>query len=207
MPHPSLLLGADGGGTKTLGILADAHGAELSRVQVSASNPNVVGVDGAAGTLADLILACCKQAGCSPADVATAVFGLAGAGNASVQQRLTEALRDLLQKQGIRMPAVRFETDARIALEGAFGGGPGVIVIAGTGSSVLGKSPDGSVRLVGGWGRVLGDEGSGHFVGLEALKVLVRMLDGRMSPGRLASILESRFGLGSRERVVNAVDQ
>lgn len=207
MSHPSYILGADGGGTKTLGVLSDVRGTELARVQVGATNPNVVGVETAAATLVELLLSCCKQAGRLPTELASMVFGLAGAGNANVQQRLKTALRDALQKQDIPMPPVEFVTDARIALEGAFNGGPGIIVIAGTGSAVLGKSPDGAVRLVGGWGRVFGDEGSGYFVGLEALKLLARMFDGRMESGPLRDVLGTRFNLNSRERVVSAVYQ
>jgi N-acetylglucosamine kinase-like BadF-type ATPase len=207
MSHPSFILGADGGGTKTLGVLADDRGTELARVQAGATNPNVVGVETAAATLVELMLSSCKQAGCLPTALKSMVFGLAGAGNTNVQQRLRIALRDALLKRDVPMPPVEFVTDARIALEGAFNGGPGIIVIAGTGSAVLGKSPDRTVRLVGGWGRVLGDEGSGYFVGLEALKLLARMFDGRMESGPLRGLLETRFTLNSRERVVSAVYQ
>jgi len=207
MSSSSLVIGADGGGSKTLGILADVSGTEVARCHVGASNPNVVGVQAAADNLTELIFSCCKEAGRSPGELLAAVFGLAGAGNATVKGRLLGALKEALQKRGLTMPRVQIESDARIALEGAFGGGPGIIVIAGTGSSVLGKSPEGVITLVGGWGRVLGDEGGGYYVGLEALKALTAMLDGRVPNCPMRALLESRFGLGSRERVVNAVYQ
>jgi N-acetylglucosamine kinase-like BadF-type ATPase len=207
MGDTHLLLGADGGGTKTLGILAGGDGRELARCQVGASNPNVVGVETAAAHLADLLTSCCDRAGREPADVGAAVFGLAGAGNAAVQKRLTSALEKVLQDRDIPMPKVRFETDARIALEGAFRGGPGIIVIAGTGSAILGKSPDGTITLVGGWGRTIGDEGSGYSVGLEAIRAVARRIDGRDGPSSLQTILAEEFGLTSRERLVNAVYQ
>ena len=190
-----------------MGVLADPSGRELARCQVGASNPNVVGVETAAAHLADLLVSCCDRAGRAPADVGAAVFGLAGAGNVSVQKRLTAALEKVLQDRDIPMPKVRFETDARIALEGAFGGGAGIIVIAGTGSSVLGKSPDGGITLIGGWGRTIGDEGSGYYVGLEAVRAAARAFDGRERPGSLQTILAEQFGLTSRERLVNAVYQ
>jgi N-acetylglucosamine kinase-like BadF-type ATPase len=207
MSESSLILGADGGGSKTLGILADVDGTEVARCYVGASNPNVVGVKEAADNLAELLLACCNEAGRSPEELSAAVFGLAGAGNATIKARLLGALETVLQKRGLKMPRTQIESDARIALEGAFGGGPGIIVIAGTGSSVLGKSSEGVITLVGGWGRLLGDEGSGYFVGREALKALATMLDGRAKTSPLRSLLENRFGLGSREGVVNAVYQ
>lgn len=204
---PSLLFGADGGGTKTHGVLARTDGREVARSQVGATNPNVVGVDTAATHLADLLISCCDLAGRAPVDVGAAVFGLAGAGTAIIQKRLTIALEKVLQDRDIQMPKVRFETDARIALEGAFRGGPGIIVISGTGSSVLGKSPDGTITLVGGWGRTIGDEGSGYYVGLEAVRAVARAIDGRDTTGSLHSILAEEFGLTSRERLVNSVYQ
>jgi N-acetylglucosamine kinase-like BadF-type ATPase len=206
MSAQPLLLGADGGGTKTLGILSSGDGRELAQCQVGPSNPNVVGVETAAAHLADLLSSCCERAGRPPAEVGAAVFGLAGAGNSAVQERLSEALTKVLQDRRLPVPKFRFETDARIALEGAFRGGPGIIVIAGTGSAVLGKLPDGAVRLVGGWGRTIGDEGSGYYVGLEAVRAVARTIDGRDAPGSLQRVL-AESGLTSRERLVNAVYQ
>ncbi len=207
MGETSLLLGADGGGTKTLGLLAGPDGRELARGQVGPTNPNVVGVETAATHLADLLVSCCDLAGERPERIGAAVFGLAGAGNAVVQKRLSQAFERILQDRDIPLPKVLFETDARIALEGAFRGGPGIIVIAGTGSSVLGKSPAGTITLVGGWGRTIGDEGSGYYVGLEAIRAVARALDGRDVQGSLQSILAEEFGLTSRERLVNSVYQ
>lgn len=207
MVDTPLLFGADGGGTKTLGVLAAADGCELARSQVGATNPNVIGVETAATHLADLLISCCDLAGQAPVSVGAGVFGLAGAGNAVIQKRLTQAFERVMRDRDLPMPKVQFETDARIALEGAFRGGPGIIVIAGTGSSVLGKSPDGTITLVGGWGRTIGDEGSGYFVGLEAIRAVARALDGRETPGSLQSILAEEFGLTSRERLVNSIYQ
>jgi N-acetylglucosamine kinase-like BadF-type ATPase len=207
MAGTPLLFGADGGGTKTLGVLAATDGRELARSQVGATNPNVIGIDTAATHLADLLISCCDLAGQAPVAVGAGVFGLAGAGNPVIQKRLTQAFERVMRDRDLPMPKVQFETDARIALEGAFQGGPGIIVIAGTGSSVLGKSPDGTIRLVGGWGRTVGDEGSGYYVGLEAVRAAARALDGRETPGFLQSILAEEFGLTSRERLVNSVYQ
>jgi N-acetylglucosamine kinase-like BadF-type ATPase len=67
--------------------------------------------------------------------------------------------------------------DEQIALDGAFHGGPGVLVIAGTGSNVTGRCADGTTVGVGGWGPVLGDEGSGTWIGLEAIRASLRARD------------------------------
>jgi N-acetylglucosamine kinase-like BadF-type ATPase len=102
-------------------------------------------------------------------------------------------------------PPVQVVTDVRIALEGAFGGGPGITVIAGTGSSIMCKTAQGDVELIGGWGRVLGDEGSGYFIGLEALKAVARDYDGISSAEALRNALSGRFGLDSRYHIIEAV--
>jgi glucosamine kinase len=207
MSNTLCYLGADGGGTKTLGVLASEDGRELARVRVGATNPNVVGVEGAASHLAELLLACCAAAGIAPEQIRGAAFGLAGAGNALLQERLRSALAEESRKQGFALPPAEIHTDARIALEGAFAGGPGIIVIAGTGSAVLGKTPEGEIRLVGGWGRTLGDEGSGYYLGVEALRAVARMFDGRSASTPLRKILEEKYGFDARAKIVNAVYQ
>jgi N-acetylglucosamine kinase-like BadF-type ATPase len=135
------------------------------------------------------------------------VLGLAGAGSLAIRGLLEAALADQFRSRGIPAPAVTIESDARIALEGAFGGGPGLIIIAGTGSILLGKTPDEPQKVVGGWGRVLGDEGSGYHIGLQALKALARDFDGIAPSGALRALFEGRFGWRSRGDLILAVYQ
>lgn len=207
MSDATLVFGADGGGTKTLGILADRSGTELARMQVGPGNPNVAGVDAAARNLLELIGGCCELAKRSPLEIGAAVFGLAGVGSQVVRASLDEALRVLAAPRGWSSLRMFLETDARIALEGAFGGGPGIVLIAGTGSNVIGKLPSGDVTSAGGWGRVLGDEGSGYAIGLEAARAVAREIDGRGDAPRLRVLLADRFGWVSRDRVIAAVYQ
>ncbi|MCC6397356.1 MAG: ROK family protein [Bacteroidetes bacterium] len=207
MPESRLVFGADGGGTKTLGILADASGTELARMQLGPGNPNIAGVDVAARNLLELIAGCCEGAKRSPHDIGSAVFGLAGVGGKTIRQKLQEALQTLCIPRGWSLIPMTIETDARVALEGAFGGGPGVVMIAGTGSNLIGKMPDGTIDSVGGWGRVLGDEGGGYFLGLETAKAVARDIDGRGEAKVLRALLADRFGWVSRDRIVASVYQ
>lgn len=199
----NLVLGADGGGTKTLGVVADQNGRELARRTVGASNPNVVGFDTAASNLFQLITECCEDAKCSLSDLRLIVLGLAGAGREENRVRLRSLIHSLAQAE---LP-ITIETDARIGLEGAFNGAPGVVIIAGTGSVIIGKKSSGEVVTVGGWGRGLGDEGSGFFLGMEALKSLRLYYDGRGGSQLLAEMIAKEFGLNSRERIIAAVHQ
>jgi len=201
----ALVLGVDGGGTKTIGILSDRSGKVLARGRGEASNQNVTGTDTAALNLAGLIVNLAQTAGRPVSEIGSAVLGLAGAGSTRDRQGLAQAIQVRLRALGHPPVDLSIVSDGRIALEGAFNGGPGVVAVAGTGSVVMGKSPDGSTISIGGWGRVVGDEGSGYAIGLEALKAVSREIDGRGAAGGLRASLSSRFGLETRERIIAAV--
>jgi N-acetylglucosamine kinase-like BadF-type ATPase len=202
-----LVFGADGGGTKTEGVLATPEGEVLARCHAGASNPNVVGVDESASCVWGLIRECCQSADRMPSEIGAAVLGLAGAGTPAIRDRLLSALRARLNEHQLVLSHLVLEHDARIALEGAFSGRPGVIVIAGTGSVVLAKTPMGEIIRIGGWGRVLGDEGSGYWIGREAVRSLARQFDGREPDGVLRRSIAERFGWRAREAVIVAVYQ
>ncbi len=200
-----VVFGADGGGTKTKGVIVRGDGQVIVQRTAGPSNQNVIGVEAAARELAGLMVACCNEANCSPTDLRSAVLGLAGAGEEAERNRLIDAINHLLSQFGYGKVPMRIVSDARIALEGALGGKPGVIVIAGTGSVVMGKHASGKVLLVGGWGRILGDEGSGYRIGLEAVRAVTREYDGRHQAGRLREDLRKRFGWGTRQEIINAI--
>jgi N-acetylglucosamine kinase-like BadF-type ATPase len=203
----TFVFGADGGGTKTLGILATAGGKEIARHVVGPGNPNVAGVDGATRNLHELIMTCCRNGGCRPAELRSAVIGLAGVGSEVIREKLRNAVVLSFRDEGLNDRAITIETDARIGLEGAFGGECGVVIIAGTGSILIGKiSPD-TVVSVGGWGRLLGDEGSGFWMGVEALKAVARDIDGRGESPYLRAALAEKLGWKTRAAILDAVYQ
>jgi len=80
-----------------------------------------------------------------------------------------------------------------------------VPVIAGTGSNVLGKDHSGGLHSAGGWGRILGDEGSGYDIGLRAIKSAVLEIDGRSGPTAIGRALRDRFGWSTRDQIIAAV--
>ena len=202
---PSFVAGVDGGGTKSRCVLADMQGNTISKVEGGPCNQLLIGADAAARNVVQLLTACCGNVGCPPAALHAVVLGLAGAGVGPDRDHLLRTLRALLAQSGLTALSISLDTDARIALEGAFEGKSGVVVIAGTGSVVLGKSSSGSLVRIGGWGRILGDEGSGYHVGREALRAVARDLDGMGSSGVLRSLLASREGLDTRDRILRVV--
>ncbi len=205
MTHPGFVVGVDGGGTKTIGELADHRGTPVATHDVGPTNPNVVGIEESARTLCDLLRHLVVQASCSLNSLQGIVLGLAGGGADQVQKEIREKVQRCLYGEGARGSPIQVVTDVRIALEGAFGGAPGIALVAGTGSSVMYKTTQGDVGLTGGWGRILGDEGSGYFIGLEALKAVTRDYDGVAPSGALRDALAARFDLGSRYQIIEAV--
>ncbi len=201
MATKELFLGIDGGGTKTTCLVVDRAGAELARRATSATNPNVVTLEVAAKRVTELVRETCQEVKCTTDDVVGAVLGLAGAGSEGNRRFL---IRHLQNQFGDRFP-VQIETDAHIAVEGAFGGGPGIAVIAGTGSAIIAKTPKGEVFNVGGWGRALGDEGSGYFFGVEAAKAFTKLVDGLAESSMMNRLFSERLGWTTREHLLTAV--
>jgi len=169
-----LIVGVDGGGSKTKVIVADEQGRELA----TATGPGSAVRPGAAAHAAEVIaetvreaLAACERAGEVPRVLCA---GLAGAGREPERQ----AVREALVRHEIA-DLVLIEPDATIALEDAFGDGAGILLVSGTGSSCFGRSPTGAFGRCGGWGPNIGDEGSGAWIGRKALSVVAAAADGR----------------------------
>jgi N-acetylglucosamine kinase-like BadF-type ATPase len=201
-PSTDLVVGVDGGGTKTTALLADLSGCVVARAQGSGSNQNVVGTESAASAIAGAIGECCRIAGVPAARISGAAFGLAGAGSPEERAALAEQVRRLVGREGL---SILVDTDARIALEGAFDGGPGIVAIAGTGSSVMAKDAEGRVRLFGGWGRLLGDEGSGMDIGRQLVRRLLLACDARREFSPLEESAAIETGLRTRDQILTAV--
>ena len=169
-----IVVGVDGGGSKTRVIVADEHGATLGEVV----GPGSAVRPGQAAHSADVIAAALADAlaSCEMTHVVPKVLcvGVAGAGRDPERQAIWQELagRDLAEE-------VVVHPDFSIALDDAFGEGPGVLLISGTGSAAFGRSPSGASARCGGWGPVFGDEGSGAWIGRRALSVVTASADGR----------------------------
>lgn len=191
-----VVLGVDGGGTKTHCRVADLAGNVLGEGLAGPSNYQGVGAEAAAQAVQGAINQALEQAGKGLADVAHAVIGLAGVGRPEDLQVMTEALSFLNE---ISWELV---TDARIALAGALGGEPGVNLISGTGSIAFGVTATGETVRAGGWGWILGDEGSGLDLGRRALIAALAAHDGTGPATALGPAICKAWGLERIEQVV-----
>lgn len=169
-----IVVGVDGGGSKTRVLVADEHGTQLGEVV----GPGSAVRPGKHEHSADVITAAVRDAlaSCEMTHVMPKVLcvGVAGAGREPERQALWQALvgREVADE-------VVVHPDFSIALDDAFGEGPGILLISGTGSAAFGRSPAGQGARCGGWGPVIGDEGSGAWVGRRALSVAAASADGR----------------------------
>jgi N-acetylglucosamine kinase-like BadF-type ATPase len=104
---------------------------------------------------------------------------LAGVWLEDEKLRSQNLIKTLARGQDFTLNDVVVTSDAELALEGAFNGDPGIVMIVGTGSIAIGKTSKGEIVRCGGWGIELDDEGSGAWIGREGLTAIVRALDGR----------------------------
>ncbi len=173
------VVGIDGGGTKTHAILVSPDGTVVSETTGGPTNLQTVGAAQAAKLLFELIHECCVKGACDPDSLQSVVMGIAGAGRATDKAALSDAIHAISVKKKLVLKNIIVETDARVALEAAFAGGPGVALIAGTGSIALYRTEDGKILRSGGWGKLLGDEGGGYVLSRDALNAVMRQHDGR----------------------------
>lgn len=158
------VLGIDGGATKTLAALLDLENGTLHLGQGGPSNEDAVGTQPAVGALLEAADAALARVGIASEELDGAVIALAGTDTAAVARHVHAARTD----QWIVV------NDVVAAWATATGGQPGVGVISGTGSNVFGVGSDGQAWRAGGWGHLLGDEGSGHWFGTESIKAALR---------------------------------
>ena len=165
-------LGFDGGGTKTDCILLGATGAVIGEGRGGPANPLRSGYDGAFSSLREAAAEAITAAKIRPADITRVCAGLAGAGRRSVVRRMMTFL-----SQEFPAALAQVATDYEVALEAAAGSGPGVVLIAGTGSVAYGRNAAGETARAGGYGPWIGDEGSAFEIGRRAVSAVMRTRD------------------------------
>jgi glucosamine kinase len=192
----SAVLGIDGGGTRTRAsivegdnVLAFAENGSIKRLRV--------GTKAAETNLRAILEDVFSKAGVK--DVKAASAGVASASMPGVKEWITGVFGEF----GVKHSEV--VGDEVIALDGAFKGGPGILQIAGTGSNCIGRCPDGGRESAGGWSSRLGDEGSGYWIGLHAVRRALRAYD-HEEPTRILETVGSIWGTKTLEELVNLGD-
>ena len=184
-------LGIDGGGSKTAFLLVDEYYNEICHVESGPSNWLSVGADAAKEAISQGISSLSE-----PPNIVCA--GFAGAARSDSASFYKQVLQSLIPDAQIII-----ESDAFIASIGAIGIDPGILLIAGTGSIVIGRDNKRNMFRVGGWGPYFGDEGSGFWIGREAVSAALRSMDLQASM-EFANRIANRLGLKSIPEVVSA---
>lgn len=171
----NLILAVDGGGTTTRCLAIDVEGNIRGEGHGGPSNHILSPMDVVEASIVEAVDAALKNARSSADDVVCVSLGTAGIGpNGEGKEVIEEIAQKLAPNAGITATG-----DMVIAFHGAIQGGSGVIANAGTGSVVYGVSPLGANRQVGGWGHILGDEGSAYDIAVKGLRAGARHFDGR----------------------------
>ncbi len=168
----SYYLGIDGGGTKTTSAVGD-ESCLLATATAGPSNIVRVGEAQARESLHQSVRQACAAAGITPEQIVRTCVGGSGAARPELAEIVRHSLAQILPTP------IDVVGDMQIALEAAFDKGPGVIVIAGTGSIAYGRDRQGGTARAGGWGFAIGDEGSAHWIGRAAVSTVLRAADPR----------------------------
>jgi len=182
------IIGIDGGGTRTRGILK-RRGKTLAKTNSGTTRIGAVGVGESSERLLNVIADLCTQAKIDSAELDAVVIGLAGVWLDDERKRSAQLIKTLARGRNIILNDLLVVSDAELALQSALEGKPGIVMIVGTGSIAVGKVSANKIVRCGGWGIELDDEGSGAWIGKEGLTAVVRALDGRGKDTSLSKVL------------------
>lgn len=195
--------GIDGGGTTTRAVIINQSNQILGRGQGDSSNLYNLGLEAACQSIADAIEAALNQANLARDAVSSWGFGLAGLSGAPEKARWRAALAPIYGD------AIAVDEDVAAAWAGALGeenlGAGGAVLIAGTGANCFGQNARGERRRVDGWGPLLGDRGSGYWLGESAMRAAVAAFDAATPPTSLQDALLQHFEVASVEALVGVV--
>ena len=204
------VLGIDGGGTKTVCVLIDSAGEVCGRGEAGPSNYQTVGLDAAGQSIAIAIKrAVHPEIGFS--QIEAIGLGLAGVGRPEDQVVVHSMVQQLPYRKDnpieLELPPERVfvSHDCASALAGGTHDNVGVVTVAGTGSIAYGRNRAGVIKRVGGWGYLLGDEGSGYEIAIQGLRAVMRAYDGRQQETRLTADLMQHLKLTKVEDLIGIV--
>jgi N-acetylglucosamine kinase-like BadF-type ATPase len=191
------VLGIDAGGTKTVCLLADDQGRVVAEARRGGANLQAVGELEVEKVLHEVMEEALGDGTITPAAICLGIAGVDRPDDSTV-------VRGIMKRIGYKARIV-IVNDALVALEAGAPAQPGVVVISGTGSIAYGRDAKGQAARSGGWGYVLGDEGSGYWIGRAALRAVLREADRRGPATILSSLLLKHFGVAQAQGLIHQV--
>jgi N-acetylglucosamine kinase-like BadF-type ATPase len=193
------VLGIDAGGTKTVCHLADEHGTLVAEARAGGANLQAAGELQVEKVLHDVMDAALGERDIVPAAICLGIAGVDRPDDAAV-------VRGIMRRIGFKARAL-VVNDALVALEAGAPGEAGVVIISGTGSIAYGRNRRNQGARAGGWGHVLGDEGSGFWIGRAAMRAVLREADRRGPRTALTPLLLRHFGVSEAQSLIHEVYQ
>ncbi len=191
------VLGIDAGGTKTVCQLADEHGDVLSEARRGGANLQAVGELEVEKVLHDVMEEAIGDREVRPSAICLGIAGVDRPEDARI-------VRGVMKRIGYQA-RVLVVNDALVALEAGAPEQAGVVVIAGTGSISYGRNERNQAARAGGWGYMLGDEGSGYWIGRAALRAVLREADRRGAATQLTGLLLNYYGVPRAQDLIHQV--
>src|SRR5205809_705809 len=191
------VLGIDAGGTKTVCLLADQRGSIVSEGRGGDANLQSSGELAVEKVLHEVMETAIGDRAVTPSAIC---LGIAGVDRESDER----TVRAIMRRIGYKSRTL-VVNDALIALVAGAGDAAGVVIIAGTGSIVYGRNANGEAARAGGWGHMIGDEGSGYWIGREALAAVMRAGDGRGPETQLSGEILQHFDVTDVSRLPRIV--
>ena len=191
------VLGIDAGGTKTVCLLADERGVILSEGRGPGANLHAAGELAVEKVLHEVMEMAIGDRAIVPAAIC---LGIAGVDREDEARTVRGIMRRIGHKSRVLVV-----NDALIALVAGARDAPGIVIISGTGSIVYGRNAAGEAARAGGWGHMIGDEGSGYWIGREALAAVMRASDGRGPETRLTREILAHFNVDDESRLPRIV--
>lgn len=185
------VLGIDGGGTKTQALIADEEGHVHGLGIGGPSNYDDVGTEKAKTGIAEAVRMARQQASLPETPFASVFLGMAGVVSEKDRMVIHAIVRELSLAADEN---IGIDHDCRIALAGGLSGRPGIVLIAGTGSSCYGRNAAGESWIAGGWGHLISDEGSSYWLGIQAMRCAAASYDGRVH-SILKELVQDHFQL------------
>jgi len=193
-------IGIDGGASKTKCICVDENNKIISSAEGEGSNPLVFGFERSANLIISLI-----QRVREDLQISYIVMGIAGCGRTNHADRLKNYIHNISVNENLTLPNFQIVSDVEIMHEGAFNGNYGIVLISGTGSILIGKTRNGNKFYIGGFGRIIGDGGSGYSIGRKGLDAAAKAMDKRIKHSILLNVLTTKFQIDNRDKLINDV--
>ena len=181
-------LGVDGGGTRTTAVVADANGNIIAKADGKSINYNSIGLPLAKENMSEIIRWLLDACGIG-------WFQAAFIGMSAISERANEKETKAFAEGVIPADKVIMDSDVYIALMGLDTAHECAVVISGTGSMAAGRTKDGTIIHTGGWGYILGDEGSSYHIALDALKAAIRGHEKSAPETKLTEMVRDYFNI------------